>query len=293
MRMPDTRVAEQLSRYRAAVDMMFLILELDDHCSLSELLQALQTFRGREIRLQPYADMPSPFTGMVLIGSGYDLICYRTNLSPHHTLQVICHELIHLVRGHTDIAAAMPMSPKTRKIPDDLLLFCGRSAYANIYEFEAEYSATYLANKLGCIDSMPRYQLKQEHAILKSLHEALRPIAPTVYLDLPDDDNLYTDECLISRLLSEITDARLLCYTSRRAQSSLIGSHAASHNGRTEGETLAAIARWEAQLLRRLQHGDTVANIPSELLTAPYQSIEYYRLLAIAVASTPTAHYAS
>ncbi len=111
---PDSRLAEQLSRYRAAVDMMFLILELDDHCTLPEMLQALQTFRGREIRLQPYADMPYPYTGTVLIGSDYDLICYRNDLSPRHTLQVICHELIHLVRGHTDSVAVTTQNAAPR-----------------------------------------------------------------------------------------------------------------------------------------------------------------------------------
>ncbi len=57
---------------------------------------------------------------------------------------------------------------------------------------------------------MPQHRLKEEHAVLKSLHAALRPFAPTVYLNIPDDKNIQVDECTIARFLSEITDARLL-----------------------------------------------------------------------------------
>ena len=284
---PGSLQAQQ-ARYRGAIDTTLLYLGLNEGCSLAAFLVALEPVRGRPIRLKAYPHVPLPFTGITIPTPDCDVICYRSQMSETQTNQIICHELIHLLRGHVRTVDPVFCAPSRAVGRHVQRPFSGCSTFDHEREFEAEYSGTYLATKLDVIRTWSQRQVIQDCRALSALHRYLQPLAPDVFLTR--DPMLLSpgsgpDRFVLARMLAEITDARLLCYANTASMVSGEQEFGDVELTTSDCTTLAAVARREAALLHSRRTRPMPA-IPIALSTAAFQSLEYYRLLAEALAYT-------
>lgn len=298
---------QHLTRLRCAIDTAFLILGLEERCSLSRFIDAFTTVHHRPIYLRACVDLPLPLAGICFSERSYDLICYRDRLSAEHRQQIICHQLVHFLYGHAYSPAVScegyvnQGSTGTGTIPrQGAEWLCLRTSYDSLKEFEAEYGGTYLASRLTAADTEADQTQATEWPDgpdgvwrrinqVSRLHTHLRGIAPAAYLNLPIRSFGGLDEgeqarLVLGRMLVEITDARLFYYARHQqaAQAPFDPVLAGRDLARPDHATLRLVAEWEARLLRREHCPPHV--VPAELSTAPFQSLAYYRLLAIHLA---------
>ncbi len=298
---------QHLTRLRCAIDTAFLILGLEERCSLSRFIDAFTTVHHRPIYLRASSDLPLPLTGICFREPSYDLICYRDRLSEEHRQQIICHQLVHFLYGHACSPALSSEgyvnqgSAGTGAIPRQCVQsLCMRTSYDSLNEFQAEYGGTYLAGRLTAADTEADQTQVTERSDgpdgvwrtimqIGRLHTHLRAIAPAVYLNLPMHSYGRLDEgeqarLVLRRMLVEISDARLFYHALHRqaAQAPRDRVLAGWDLARPDHATLRLVAAWEARLLRRERCAPHP--VPAELSTAPFQSLTYYRLLAIHLA---------
>lgn len=285
---PSSFPAQQ-ARYRGAVDTMLLYLGLCDGCSLATLLAALETVRGRPIRICSQSRLPLPYTGLTIMTSSCDMISYRAGLSELHTNQIVCHELIHLLRGHSRAATRVFCTPTG--MADDhvrsVISPCG--TFDHEREYEAEYSGTYLASKLNTVRTWSTHQIVKDCCALTSLHRLLQTLAPNAFLACDPvllSPSNQPDHFVLARMLAEISDARLLCTvdSATPVQDEQMFSNLELLT--PDHATLVAVARCEAEWLRSYQ-APPFPMMPAALSSAAFQSLEYYRLLAGELAHIP------
>ncbi len=283
---PHSSLAQQ-GRFRGAVDTMLLYLGLREGCSLSTLLTVLEPARGRSLQARSDARIPLPYTGLTVVTPACDVICYRAGLSELHSNQIVCHELIHLLRGHLRTTDPVFCTSIGAPRHDARSRISGCDTFDREREYEAEYSGTYLASKLDTVRAWSQQQVAEDCRALVTLHRLLQPLAPGVFL-VRDPAQLapctQPDHFVLVRMLAEITDARLLCHAATPVQDDPVVSGLDLVT--PDHATISAVARREAAWLRRY-HAPSYPAMPAALATAPFQSVEYYRLLARALAPTP------
>ena len=153
---PVHRAAEaELSHYRHAVDLALTYFGLGKQFTLPELLDAMRTTYKCHIELFAYPNMPPPYTGTTFVTPRYIAIYYRSDVAVSHAYQIICHEIVHILRGHeghdyTQLQLRWPslFVPLAALNLEGQVRLCNRTQFDRPQEFEAEYSGTYLATKL-------------------------------------------------------------------------------------------------------------------------------------------------
>ncbi|GLF96416.1 hypothetical protein [Streptomyces yaizuensis] len=128
-------------------------LSLPEAPSLQEAVDAVAARRGRPIRLV-VEPLELRVSGYCAQSDTTDYIFVDAHAGPLLQYQVVCHELIHLHRGHRpadhdtiddDVAEALFSTVS----PDIVRLVLGRDAYDEEAELEAEVIGTVL---LQCLD---------------------------------------------------------------------------------------------------------------------------------------------
>jgi hypothetical protein len=151
----------QRSIYREAIDVAVQYFGLPPRFTLPDLVLAMETTYRRSIELIPWPAMPLPFTGTLLATTNAYRIVYRTDLTVAQTQLIICHEVVHILRGHRGVSLdelrewlrAQHVLQTAHAADADVgdssaVRLCGRTFSSHPDEFEAEYSGTYLASKL-------------------------------------------------------------------------------------------------------------------------------------------------
>lgn len=98
--------------------------------SIDLLVDAVAAHRGSPIDLTPAHMGPSPLTGFRVAGEDRDHIVYSSTASAIQRDRIICHELAHLLLGHTVELGPDPAA-------SDLTRLVTRHTYASGAETEA------------------------------------------------------------------------------------------------------------------------------------------------------------
>lgn len=124
----------------------------------------LQTFvddlgerRGRPIEFIPLNTEPEKPCGLLASTDRADYIFYAANTTPLHRLHIQCHEIAHLLRGHTgtsalDIELAKLLMPSLPASVIERVL--GRTVYSATQEHDAELLATLIMRRIGRTPSL-------------------------------------------------------------------------------------------------------------------------------------------
>ncbi|HEX5115763.1 MAG TPA: hypothetical protein VFW65_11255 [Pseudonocardiaceae bacterium] len=107
---------------------------------------------GRPIELIPVTTEPGKPCGLLVSTERADYICYAANMTPLHQLHIQCHEIAHLLRGHTGTAAIdtqltqllMPSLPAS--VIERVL---GRTTYTAQEEHDAELLGSLIMRRIG------------------------------------------------------------------------------------------------------------------------------------------------
>jgi hypothetical protein len=128
-------------------------LALSASPTLQEAIDAVAARRGRPVKLivEP---LPIRVSGYCAQGEAADYIHVDAHASALLQYQVVCHELIHLFRGHTPEAHGALDDETAEALfgtisPDVVRLVLGRDRYEEDAELEAEIIGTVL---LQCLD---------------------------------------------------------------------------------------------------------------------------------------------
>jgi hypothetical protein len=148
-------VEAKFTQYRHAVDTALIYFGLGKQFTLPDLLDAMRNTYKCPIELFAYPNMPTPYTGTTFVTPQYIAIYYRGGVAVSHAYQIICHEIVHILRGHEghDCAQLQLRWPSLfASLPalnlEGQIRICNRTQFDRPEEFEAEYSGTYLATKL-------------------------------------------------------------------------------------------------------------------------------------------------
>ncbi|MBW1603949.1 hypothetical protein JJV70_17940 [Streptomyces sp. JJ66] len=150
---------------RARCEAVADALDLPRPFDLDVLCERIAARRGRPLRLVPLEGAPDASTpcGVWVATSTADMIFYEPATSGVHKLQIVLHELAHLVLGHGAPDAERP-AYATRLLQDvaecaqpvdedgdldlgQLLHILGRTSYTDEQEREAELLATILSDR--------------------------------------------------------------------------------------------------------------------------------------------------
>jgi hypothetical protein len=107
---------------------------------------------GRRIELIPVTTEPGKPCGLLVSTECADYICYAANTTPLHQLHIQCHEIAHLLQGHTSADAIdteitqllMPSLPAS--VIERVL---GRTVYTAQEEHDAELLGSLLMRRIG------------------------------------------------------------------------------------------------------------------------------------------------
>jgi hypothetical protein len=107
---------------------------------------------NRRIELIPVSTQPGKPCGLLVSTDRADYICYAANTTPLHQLHIQCHEMAHLLRGHTGAAAldaqlAGAMMPSLPASVIERVL--GRTVYSADDEHDAELLASLIMRRIG------------------------------------------------------------------------------------------------------------------------------------------------
>jgi hypothetical protein len=154
-------ITRRRARCEAAADVVAIPRPFD----LDALCEGIAAQRGRPLRLvalegAPDSSMPC---GVLVATESADLIFYEPATSALHKLQIVLHELAHLLLGHGAPDADRP-AYATRLLPDtedcednedglgidldQVLHILGRTSYSDNEEKDAELLATILSHRI-------------------------------------------------------------------------------------------------------------------------------------------------
>lgn len=131
-------------------------LTIPDPWDSETFVRILGDERGRRIELIPVVTAPGTPCGLLASTDRADYIFYAANTTTLHQIHIQCHEVAHLLRGHTgtmtldsDIAALlMPSLPAA--LVERVL---GRTVYSAEEEHDAELLASLIMRRIGRISA--------------------------------------------------------------------------------------------------------------------------------------------
>lgn len=151
-----------ITRRRARCEAVADVVAIPRPFDLDALCEGIAAQRGRPLRLvalegAPNSSMPC---GVLVATESADLIFYEPATSALHKLQIVLHELAHLLLGHGAPDAERP-AYATRLLPDgedneddlgidldQVLHILGRTSYSDNEEKDAELLATILSHRI-------------------------------------------------------------------------------------------------------------------------------------------------
>ncbi|MEE1929530.1 hypothetical protein V1J52_15285 [Streptomyces sp. TRM 70351] len=148
---------------RARCEAVADALDMPRPFDLDALCGRIAARRGRPLRLVPLEGAPDGSTpcGVWVATAASDLIFYEPATSAVHRLQIVLHELAHLLLGHGSPDAERPayaarlLEEATAAEPeeddeldlDQLMHILGRTSYTDEQERDAELLATILSDR--------------------------------------------------------------------------------------------------------------------------------------------------
>ncbi|MCZ7414802.1 MULTISPECIES: hypothetical protein [unclassified Streptomyces] len=171
---------------RARCEAVADALDLPRPFDLDVLCERIAAERGRPLRLVPLEAAPdgSLPCGVWVATRNTDLIFYEPATSSFHKLQIVLHELSHMLLGHGSPDAERPAyvsrlmpEPDGEPVEDDedeldmdqLLHILGRTSYSDDEERDAELLATILSDR--AVTSVPA-KCDQAADVLDRLNDA-------------------------------------------------------------------------------------------------------------------------
>ncbi|WP_340377091.1 hypothetical protein U5640_19790 [Streptomyces sp. SS7] len=151
-----------ITRRRARCEAIADVVAIPRPFDLDTLCEGLAAQRGRPLRLVPLEGDPNSSLpcGVLVATEHADLIFYEPATSALHKLQIVLHELAHLLLGHSAPDAERP-AYATRLLPDgeddeddlgmdldQVLHILGRTSYSDNQEKDAELLATILSHRI-------------------------------------------------------------------------------------------------------------------------------------------------
>lgn len=141
--------------------------------TLDSFCTRLSERRGRPIRLCAADLVSSGISGAWLGFDGLDVVVYEAATTPYHQLQIVFHEIGHLLCGHR--ASKLTMADEVGSLlpnlsPSTVASVLQRSSYSRREECEAEVLATLILERV--MRESPRGGLSAG-AQLDRLHEVL------------------------------------------------------------------------------------------------------------------------
>lgn len=140
---------------RRACDRHLRGLELPQGAMTMDSLAAhVAARRGRPLRLQPQSMGSSGVSGAWVPGGKVDYVFYESDTSRRHQIQIVAHELGHMVSGHSP-ALHGSLAQVARLAPGAALHMMARNGYSDDQEREAEYMADLLVAYLDASTDPP------------------------------------------------------------------------------------------------------------------------------------------
>jgi IrrE N-terminal-like domain len=106
--------------------------------------------RGRALHLRPLAMGSSGISGAWIPGRSADHVFYEADTSRRHQVQIIAHELGHIICAH-EPALHGSLADVARLAPGAAERMMGRDAYSDQQEREAEHMADLLVGYLDAV----------------------------------------------------------------------------------------------------------------------------------------------
>ncbi|SDH42226.1 hypothetical protein [Microbacterium sp. 77mftsu3.1] len=118
--------------------------------TLTELLDAVQDWRGRPLRLREVPEFAEDGTvnGVWLATQSEDLILYAPTASRLHQEQFILHEVAHMLLDHGHLDAGVVTMDLPGDLPDDIDTALARGCIGDEREIHAEAVADLLATRI-------------------------------------------------------------------------------------------------------------------------------------------------
>ena len=141
-------MATTLGELRRRCEARLRELELPRPFEVDVFCRGLAAQRGREIVLEPIANVAGPH-GLWLARESTDFVFYQQHTSPAHRDHIILHELCHLLCGHQ--AKLGQGLPRQRLLPDlqsdTVQRVLSRATYSDDQEREAELLASLILER--------------------------------------------------------------------------------------------------------------------------------------------------
>jgi hypothetical protein len=127
-------------------------LTIPDPWDFGVFVNALSAEHGRRIELIPVITGPGLPCGLLVSTDRTEYILYAADTTPLHQLHIQCHEVAHLLRGHTATTAldtqfaALLMPSLSTSLIERVL---GRTVYSAEEEHDAELLASLIMRRIG------------------------------------------------------------------------------------------------------------------------------------------------
>lgn len=130
---------------------------------IAGLVNALNAGRRRRVDLVPIDAPPGGPCGLVVSTERTDYIFYATNTTPFHQLHIQCHELAHLLLGHTDASDEARFNPSLDASLAEQLL--GHGGYTSQQERDAELVGSLMVRHIVANDGPPQDEHTEPRAL--------------------------------------------------------------------------------------------------------------------------------
>ncbi|MEV6527117.1 hypothetical protein AB0M43_34825 [Longispora sp. NPDC051575] len=141
----------ELRRLRAACDRKLASIDVPAPFDRDTFVATIAGLRGRPILLRPLAVPAGPDTpfGVWVAAPDADFIYIDPTTSDWHQDHVVCHEIGHMLWGHTASDTELDQTVIPDLDPAMVLSMLGRHDYSSMQEQEAEVMATAILAKAG------------------------------------------------------------------------------------------------------------------------------------------------
>ena len=113
--------------------------------NIDDFVHALNAGRDRRIDLIPVPAVPGSPCGLAVSTDQADYIFYAANTTPFHQLHIQCHELVHVLLGHTDTGAKGTVPVSGDPLIERLL---GGPGYSSEQERDAELVGSLIVRQI-------------------------------------------------------------------------------------------------------------------------------------------------
>lgn len=139
------------ARCRQVLEQLDIVEHPAQQLSVAHIRDRVQRRRGRPLALMPMVIGAGWPSGMWVETEHADLVLFDASTSALHTINIIAHEVGHMVLGHTGAARGPAASPMFRRLDavDATATVMWRTGFADHDEHEAEVFATMVCARMG------------------------------------------------------------------------------------------------------------------------------------------------